>query len=94
MKNIIDELYDLHLSHHDTDNEYSAFKSTLDRLIKLKADLIKNYPDCKEILEGFQIEDGGLNNFFNRSEFRKGFRIGVQLVLEMIKPILMSMTEL
>ena len=87
MKNLIDELYDLHLSHHDTDNEDSKYQSALDRLIKLEAELLKTYPDCKEILEEFQTAGGDLHSIANRTEFRKGFRIGAQLVLEIIKPI-------
>ena len=87
MKNLIDELYDLHLSHHDTDNENSEYQSTLDRLIKLEAELLKTYPDCKEILEEFQTAGGDLHSIANRTEFRKGFKIGAKLVLEIIKPI-------
>ena len=88
MKNIIDELYDLHLPHHNfTDNEYSEYQSTLDRIIKLEAELLKAYPNCKEILEEFQTAGSDLHNFTNRSEFRNGFKMGAQLVLEMIKPI-------
>lgn len=87
MKSLINELYDLHLSHHDTDNEYSEYQSTLDRLIKLEAELLKTYPDCKEILEEFQTAGGDLHSIANRIEFRKGFQVGAHLVLEMIKPI-------
>ena len=88
MKNLIDELYDLHLSQqNDTDNEDREYHSTLDRLIKLEAELLKTYPDCKELLEDFQTAGGDLHSIANRTEFRKGFKVGAQLVLEMIKPI-------
>ena len=88
MKNLIDELYDLHLSHrNDTDNEDREYHSTLDRLIKLETELLKTYPDCKELLEEFQTAGGDLHSIANRTEFRKGFRVGAQLVLEMIKSI-------
>ena len=87
MKDIIDELYDLYLSHHDTDNEDSEYQSTLDRLIKLEAELLKTYPDCKETLEEFQTAGGDLHSIANRSEFRKGFKVGAQLVMEIIKPV-------
>ncbi|MCH5194880.1 MAG: myb domain-containing protein [Oscillospiraceae bacterium] len=88
MKDIIDELYDLHLSNHnDTNNEDKEYQSTLDRLIKLESELLKTYPDCKELLEEFQTADGDLHSIANRIEFRKGFKVGAQLVLEMIKPI-------
>ena len=88
MKNIIDELYDLHLSNkNDVENEDKEYQSTLNRLIKLEAELLKKYPDCKEILEDFQTAGGDLHSIANRIEFRKGFRVGAQLVFEMIKPI-------
>ena len=88
MKNLIDELYDLHLSNrNDVETYDKEYQSTLDRLIKLEAELLKTYPDCKDIFEEFQTAGGDLHSIANRSEFRKGFRIGAQLVLEMIRPI-------
>ena len=87
MKNIIDELYDLHLSRHDTDNEDSEYQSTLDRLIKLESELLKTYPNCKELLEEFQTAGSDLHSITNRTEFRKGVRVGAQFVLEMINII-------
>ena len=88
MKDIIDELYALHLSNKNaTDNEDKEYQSTLDRLIKFEAELLKTYPDCKELLENFQTADSDLHSIANRIEFRKGFKVGAQLVLELIKPI-------
>ena len=88
MKDIIDELYDLHLPNkNDVENENKEYQSTLDRLIKLEADLLKTYPDCKELLDEFQTAGSDLHSIANRIEFRKGFRIGAHLVLEIIKPI-------
>ena len=88
MKDIIDELYNLHLPNkNDVENEDKEYQSTLDRLIKLEAELLKTYPDCKELLEDFQTAGGDLHSIANRTEFRKGFRVGAQLMLEIIKPI-------
>ena len=88
MKNIIDELYDLHLSgKNDVENEDKEYQSILDRLIKLEAELLKTYPDCKDLLEDFQTAGGDLHSIANRIEFRKGFRVGAPLMLEIIKPI-------
>ena len=47
----------------------------------------KAYPDNDEILDEYQSADIELHNLSNRNEFRKGFKVGAQLVLEMIKPI-------
>lgn len=88
MKNLLDELYDYDLFHiteiEDVDGEY---KAALDRLVKAEAELRKTYPESNEILDAYQSADIDLHNLFNRNEFRKGVRIGAQLVLEMIKPI-------
>lgn len=88
MRNILDELYDLDLFHlteiKDTDGTY---KSAMDRLVDAEAELLKTFPDCKAILDEYQSADIDLHNLSNRNEFRKGFKVGAQLVLEMIKPI-------
>lgn len=88
MRNVLDELYDYDLFHltevTDVDGEY---KSTMDRLLKAEMELLKAFPDCKDILDEYQSADIDLHNLSNRFEFRKGFRAGAQLVLEMIKPI-------
>ena len=88
MKNILDKLYDLDFFHlneiTDVDVEY---KSAMDRLLKAEKELLKTFPDCKDILDEYQSSDIDLHNLSNRNEFRKGFKVGAQLVLEMIKPI-------
>ena len=83
-RNILDELYDYDLFHlieiEDMDGSY---KAALDRLVKAEAELKKAYPDNDEILDEYQSADIELHNLSNR----KGFKVGAQLVLEMIKPI-------
>ncbi|SDA24942.1 hypothetical protein SAMN02910447_02603 [Ruminococcus sp. YE71] len=88
MRNILDELYDYDLFHlteiEDTDG---AYRAALDRLVKAEAKLKKAYPDRTDILDEYQTADIDLHNLSNRNEFRKGFKVGAQLVLEMIKTI-------
>lgn len=88
MKNILDEIYDLDLFHlteiEDTDR---AYKSAMDRLLKAETELLKTLPDCKDILNEYQSADIDLHNLSNRNEFRNDFKVGAQLILEMIKPI-------
>ncbi len=87
-RNILNELYDYDLFHlteiEDTDG---AYRAALDRLVKAEAKLKKAYPDSIDILNEYQSVDIDLHNISNRNKFRKGFKVGVQLVLEMIKPI-------
>jgi len=88
MRNILDELYDLDLFHLiEIEDMDGAYKAALDRLVKAEAELRKNYPDIADILDEYQLADIDLHNLSNRNEFRKGFKVGAQLVLEMIKPI-------
>ncbi|MCM1228411.1 MAG: myb domain-containing protein [Clostridium sp.] len=88
MKNILDELYDLDLFHltkiEDVDG---AYKSAMDRLLTAETELLKTFPECKAILNEYQSADIDLHTRSNQNEFRKGFKVGAQLVLEMIKPI-------
>ncbi|MCM1225899.1 MAG: myb domain-containing protein, partial [Clostridium sp.] len=63
------------------------YKSAMDRLLKAETELLKAFPDCKNILNEYQSADIDLHTLSNRNEFHKGFRSGAQLVLEMIKPI-------
>ncbi len=88
MRNILDELYDYDLFHlTEIEDMDGSYKAALDRLVKAEAELLKTFPDCKNILNEYQSADIDLHNLSNRNEFRKGFKVGAQLVLEMIKPI-------
>ncbi|MBQ9375199.1 MAG: myb domain-containing protein [Ruminococcus sp.] len=87
-RTILDDLYDYDLLHMTEIKDMdSSYKATLDRLVKAEAELKKAYPDNDEILDEYQSADIELHNLSNRNEFRKGFKVGAQLVLEMLKPI-------
>ena len=87
-RNILDELYDYDLFHlTEIEDMDGSYKAALDRLVKAEAELKKAFPDSADILDEYQSADIELHNLSNRNEFRKGFKVGAQLVLEMIKPI-------
>lgn len=87
-KNILDELYDYDQFHlTEIEDMDGSYKIALDRLVKAEAELKKAYPDCSDILDDYQSADIDLHNLTNRNEFRKGFKVGAQLVIVMIKPI-------
>ena len=88
MSNILDELYDYDLFHlTEIEDMDGSYKSALDRLVTAEAELKKAYSENNEILDEYQSADIELHNLSNRNEFRKGFKVDAQLVLEMIKPI-------
>ena len=88
MKDLLDKLYDYDLFHltanYSKDEEYRA---ALERLVKLEADILKAYPEIKELLEEYQSADTDLHSISNQNEFRMGVRFGAQLMLEMMKPL-------
>ncbi|MDE6003933.1 MAG: myb domain-containing protein [Oscillospiraceae bacterium] len=88
MRNLLNELYNWDLFYlTKIENTDRAYKSDLDKLVKAESKLRKAYPESNDILDVYQSADIDLNNLFNRNEFRKDFRTGTQLVLEIIKPI-------
>ena len=88
MKSILDELYNCNLFHltrlADVGDEY---RKAMERLLKAETELLKALHDCSELLDEYQSAEIDLTELSNRYEFSKGFRLGAQLVLEMIKPI-------
>ena len=54
MKDLLDKLYDYDLFHltanYSKDEEY---RSALERLVKLEADILKAFPEIKELLEEY-----------------------------------------
>ena len=88
MKDLLDKLYDYDLFHltanYSKDEEYRA---ALERQVEVEADILKAFPEIKELLEEYQSTDSDLIRISNRSDFRMGVRFGVQFMLEMMKPL-------
>ena len=88
MKNLIDELYDLDIFRlTELSNESNEYKATFNRLVKLEAELLKAYPDCKDIFNEYQTTEGKLHSLDNHNEFRKGFIAGAQIIIEILTTI-------
>ena len=88
MKNILDELFDSGLFHltkiTDVGDEY---RKKMEQLLKVETELLKAFPDCEDMLNEFQSVEIDLIELSNRYEFIVGFKVGAQIVLEMLKPI-------
>ena len=88
MKNILDELYDCNLFHLTRITDIGdVYRKAMERLLKAETELLNAFPDCRELLDEYQSAEIDLTDLSNRYEFGKGFRLGAQLVLEMLKPI-------
>ena len=88
MKNVLDELYDCNLFHLTRITDIGdVYRKAMVRLLKAETELLKAFPDCRELLDEYQSAEIDLTDLSNRYEFSKGFRLGAQLVLEMLKPI-------
>ena len=88
MKNILDELYDCNLFYSIKITDVGdVYRKAMERLLEAETELLKAFPDCWELLDEYQSAEIDLADLSNRYEFCKGFRLGAQLVLEMLKPI-------
>ena len=88
MKNILDELYDCSLFHLNRITDVGdKYRKAMERVLKAETELLKSFPDCRELLDEYQSAEIDPTDLANRYEFSKGFRLGAQLVLEMLKPI-------
>ena len=88
MKNILDKLYDCNLFHLTWITDIGdVYRKAMERLLKAETELLNAFPDCRELLDEYQSAEIDLTDLSNRYEFGKGFRLGAQLVLEMLKPI-------
>ena len=85
MKRLLDELYDLEMFH--TENMGEEYRTALDQLVKAEAELLRAFPDSKEVLDAYQSADIDLHSITNRTELIRGVKIGAQLMLEMLNPI-------
>ena len=88
MKNILDELFDSGLFHLTKITDVGdVYRKAMERLLKVETELLKTFPDCEDLLNEFQSAEIDLQVLSNRYEFAVGFKVGAQLVLEMLKPI-------
>ena len=54
MKNLLDELYDCDLFHMtEIADVGDTYKSAMDRLVNAEAELLKDFSDCKVILDTY-----------------------------------------
>lgn len=63
------------------------YRKAMERLLKAETELLKAFPDRRELLDKYQSAEIDLTDLSNCYEFGKGFRLGAQFVLEMLKPI-------
>ena len=86
--NIIEEMYNGDLFPIGTYcNSNKGYKKAMDALVAAEAELLAAFPQVKEIFDRYQSAQIELISINNRQEFVNGFRIGSQMVMEMIKPI-------
>ena len=81
--NIIEEMYNGDLFPIGTyDHCSQEYKNAMDKLVAVEAELLKDYPQAKELFQKYQDAQIGLISINNRQEFVNGFRIGIQIMVE------------
>ena len=86
--NIIEEMYNGDLfpigSSSHNNKEY---KKVISDISKAESELLKAYPQARELFEKYQNAQIELITIDNRREFVNGFRIGAQMAMETMKAV-------
>ena len=86
--NIIEEMYNSNLFHVGTYSHNSEeYRKAMDNLIFAESEMLSSFYQIREFFDKYQSAQIVVININNRQELMNGFRIGEQIVLEMIKPI-------
>ena len=86
--NIIEEMYNGDLFPVGTySNSSKGYKKAMDSLVAAETELLNTYPQIRELFDKYQSAQIELISINNRQEFVNGFRIGGQVVMEMLRSI-------
>lgn len=68
-------------------HDSKEYKKAMDSLVAAETELLNTYPQIRELFDKYQSAQIEFISINNRQEFVNGFRIGGQMVLEMLRPI-------
>lgn len=86
--NIIEEMYNGDLFPVGTySHNNKEYKKVISDISKAELELLKAYPQARELFEKYQNAQIELITIDNRREFVNGFRIGAQIAIEMLGKI-------
>ena len=86
--NIIEEMYNGDLFPIGTySNSSKEYKKAMDTLVAAEKKLLNTYSQIRELFDRYQSAQIELISINNRQEFVNGFRIGGQMVMEMLGKI-------
>ena len=88
MNNIIEQMYNGDLFPSGK-LEYSGedYCKAMDELVSIEDTLLKTYPQIYDLFRKYQDAQIQIMNLSNGQEFVRGFRVGAQIALEMVRPI-------
>ena len=88
MKSIIEEMYHGRLCPLGERSTQSTEREKLvQKQLKAEKAFLEQYPECKEALEKLLSNYAELESCTAYEEFERGFRIGSQMMMEMLRPI-------
>lgn len=88
MKSIIEEMYYGDLSPFgDIQIKTEQYLAKRKDVLKIEDELLEKFPESKELLEHYFFEYGMVTDISDYQQFLLGFRVGAQIMLEMLKPI-------
>ena len=66
------------------ENVDRGYEMALERLSKAHKSFLKDYPECKDLLNEYRVSFIDINKFYNRKEYCKGFAAGAKMIIEII----------
>lgn len=88
MNNIIGQMYNGDLFPSGK-LEYSGedYCNAMNELVSIEDTLLKTYPQIYDLFRKYQDAQIQIMSLSNGQEFVRGFRVGAQIALEMVRPI-------
>lgn len=86
MKSIVEEMYyGTFQPFGELRTKYAERTETVQKLLSVKQDFKEQYPECSEAFEKYLDEYAEFESANAYDQFLHGFRIGAQMMLEMLK---------
>ena len=63
------------------------YEKLVKRIVEVEAEISKISPEASKLLDDYQEIQSAINTITFYHEFSAGFRVGAQLMLEMLKPL-------
>ena len=88
MNNIIKDMYFGNiLPFWEIQHRTKEYDEKVEQILKIQKDLLKAFPETKELLESYCAAHYESADIFGYQQFQLGVKVGAQIMMEMLMPI-------